>query len=330
MEDYLHLEILSDLLLEGYKTNDIILILNNIFDDSKVLKICNNLSLGISLEESIKSCEYDSYFIEYFSFFLSKNEISFAIRESVRLCKVKYNFKQKLIKKLKYPLFLISFLLFFSIFVSIFLIPQVSMFMNQFNSQSTVQMISFKIFSIIPIIIFCMSSIFIILFLVLWYSLKNNRIDILNRLLKIKAFSVVIKKYYSIKFSLFYNELLKLNYSSVDALEFLVTSLVDSDISHVINTIYNKVKLGQDLYEVFKELEYFEDLLMKYILILENMNSINKNLDSYISLSTNIFLNKVDKIISRVIPLVYGFVGFFVVFIYISIILPLMNVIEFS
>lgn len=329
-EQYIELENIATLLKQGYFIEDIIHICKTILKSKRLDLLYTHLLDGLSLDEAILKCDFNNTFKEYFAFFKTKNDISEAIFQSIKICKVKDGLVQTLKKELTYPLFLIVFLMGFSIFVVFGLLPQVELMFAEFQStQSLLQKIIFSLFTYIPL-----SIIFILISLVIgcvicMYAIKKQRLDMIDTwLIKLPIVSHLIKKYYSLKFALYYNELLKSGYDSTEIITILNSQMQDNDIKMLVYELYANILQGESLEVVIGEFDYFEELFIEYFHLLMKDIQEEKSLDNYIAITITNIQMKVSKYIKIIVPIIYGFVACFVVMVYISIIIPMMDVVS--
>lgn len=329
-EQYNELENIANLLEQGYFIEDIIHICKTILKSKRVDSLYTFLEEGLTLDEAIVKCDFDKIFKEYFSFFKVKNDISEAVKQSIKICKVKDDLVNTLKKELTYPVFLIVFLIGFSIFVVFGLLPQVkTMFLEFQATQSLLQQIIFALFSYIPLAIVIFLIVLLTITIICVYAIKKQRLDIIDQwLIKIPGISHGIKKYYSLKFALYYNELLKSGYDSTEIITILNTQMQDSDIKMIVYELYGKIIKGESFEIIISQFEYFEEIFIEYFRLLMKSMLEDKSLDNYIAISITNLQLKIAKYIKIIVPFIYGFVAGFVVMVYISIIIPMMDVVS--
>ena len=144
---------------------------------------------------------------------------------------------------------------------------------------------------------------------------KFNQIDFLiNHTHFIKK---LICKYYSLKFAIYYNELLIQHYDTI----------TDSDIKMIVYELYRLIVNGHDFNLAVNDFPYFSDDFKKFISIIQNSHE-NQSLENYIQLTFMQLNQFVSKFIKIIVPLIYGFVATFVIVVYVSIIIPMMNVVS--
>lgn len=316
------------MLQDGYIIRDVLLICKRVFNEKRITSIEQMLHEGKAFEEAIIESAYPVLFIQFFTFFLAKNELHHAIDQSVMLCKKINSFKSMLFSKLKYPLFLLLFMLFFSMFVVYFLIPQVRELMVQFQANSSLfQDIIFSLFTIIPmgiiVVVLGLGSIL----LWMYYVISHRKSVYIHSLLSIRVIGHIVQKLYSVYFALFYNELLLSGYDTLEMMQFLNNSMNQGILQVVVYEMDKEMNHGNDFFHCLKECVYFEALFVEFIYLLEKENKGKKSLDSYLDISFMDIEQQINKFMHVIVPLIYGFVGSFVVFVYLAIILPLMDVI---
>ena len=217
-DDLQLLENIANFLKQGYLIKDVLNLCLIIHQTEKIKLIEQNLVAGKAFDEVIIEIDFDNTFIEYFKFFRFKNNISTAIEHSLKICRKKEQIFTQLKKELTYPVLLIIFLMFFSLFIVYGLLPSIMQLFVEFNiSPSIIIRIIFKLFEIIPIIVIFIILSFTVFFTISIYAIKRKYFKLIDLLIeKIVLIRRLIQKYYSLKFALYYNELLINGYDSTD------------------------------------------------------------------------------------------------------------------
>ena len=177
-------------------------------------------------------------------------------------------------------------------------------------------------------------SIFIILsftvfFTISIYAIKRKYFKLIDLLIeKIVLIRRLIQKYYSLKFALYYNELLINGYDSTDIIVMLYEQIDDSDIKMIIYEIYRQVLEGEALEDIINDFEYFEPLFIAYFKLLIHDNQKDKSLDNYLRVSIDTLHMQVTRLIKLFVPIIYCFVAGFVILVYVAIVIPMMNVVS--
>ena len=148
-------------------------------------------------------------------------------------------------------------------------------------SPSIITRIIFKLFEIIPIIVIFIILSFTVFFTISIYAIKRKYFKLIDLLIeKIVLIRRLIQKYYSLKFALYYNELLINGYDSTDIIVMLYEQIDDSDIKMIIYEIYRQVLEGEALEDIINDFEYFEPLFIAYFKLLIHDNQKDKSLDN--------------------------------------------------
>lgn len=236
----------------------------------------------------------------------------------------------KLKKELTYPALLIIFLMMFSLFIVYALLPSIMQLFSEFAIEPTlITSFMFMLFKIVPILIVSLLIIFISLCFMTVYAINKQYFQLIDFFIN-HSFIIknIIQKYYSIKFALYYNELLVSGYDTTDIIIMLYHQIDDSDIKMLIYEIYTQILKGESLAEIISNFNYFEPLFIASFKILIHDNQTNKSLNNYLKISLDTLHFKIAKVIKIIIPVVYGFTATFVILVYVSIIIPMMSVIS--
>lgn len=329
-EEFQFLENIAYFLQQGYLIQDVLKICELIFNNNNVAILKEKLNDGLSLDEAIIECNFNRTFIEYFKFFRKKNNLSKAIIQSLEICKTKNETLNALKKELTYPVILLLFLMMFSLFIVYALLPSIMQLFTEFAIEPNLfTKLMFKLFEIIPIVLIIFLSSFSGICFVSVYAIRKQYFELIDFFINhVWIIKRIIQKYYSIKFALYYNELLISGYDTTDIVIMLYEQIDDSDIKMLIYEIYQKILLGESLENIFAQFNYFEPLFIAFFKLLLYDNQTDKSLDNYMKVSLSSLHLKIVRIIKFIVPLVYGFTAGFVILVYISIVIPMMSVIS--
>lgn len=328
-EEYQFLENIAHFLQQGYLIQDILEICSLIYRDNRIGELREKLNNGLTLDEAIIECNFNQTFIEYFKFFRIKNNLSKALIQSLAICNTRDETFRKLKKELTYPVLLIIFLMMFSLFIVYALLPSIMQLFIEFAIEPNfITRIMFKLFKIIPLTMIIFLIFFSTICFVTIYAVKKQYYQLIDFLINhIWIIQKMIQKYYSIKFALYYNELLINGYDTTDIVIMLYQQIDDSDIKMLIYEIYLKILNGESLEYIVSHFNYFEPLFIASFRLLMHDNCIDKSLDNYLKISLETLHFKIMKIIKITVPLIYCFTAGFVILVYVSIVIPMMSII---
>lgn len=329
-EEYRFLESIAYFLQQGYLIQDILEICSFIYSNERIEDLKGKLNNGLTLDEAIIEGDFNQTFVEYFKFFRIKNNLSKAIVQSLNICKTRDETFNKLKKELTYPILLIIFLMMFSLFIIYALLPSIMQLFIEFAIEpGFITKMMFSLFKIIPLLILIILLCFSSACLITVYAIKKQYYQLIDFLVNHVWFiQKMIQKYYSIKFALYYNELLINGYDTTDIVIMLYQQIDDSDIKMLIYEIYLKILKGESLEQIISQFNYFEPLFIASFKLLIHDNQANKSLDNYLKISIDTLHFKVMKIIKLVVPLIYCFTAGFVILVYVSIVIPMMSIIS--
>ena len=322
----LFLENFAQLLNQGYTVEQALTLSHQIFNLSFYEDYIHSLSKGDDIYDLLISGNFPVTFKNYLSFYRNKGHLSDAIIKSLRIYNMQNKFINKLKKQLTYPLFLILFLFIFSLFILLFLLPQIDVLFRSFDIKTNIfTSLMFLFFRLFPLFFIIFSSFLIIVLLYLFYGIKKKKHKIIDLFINNPFTGLLLKKYFSLKFALFYNEL-SLDYiDAATIIDLLNEQMCDDDIKIILYEMKKLLMQGEHIEDILQKLKYFDPLLISFFKI--SFYNINKKdaINFYIDATFNYIETYIDKYIKLIIPVVYCFVSFFVVGIYISIIIPLMS-----
>lgn len=328
-KDFLFLKNFYTLLESGYSVIDALKICQHITHNTHIPIMLQQLESGHAIEDILSSIHLPRLFHEYFAFFKNKNCLSEAIEKSLDICISKQEYQNQLKSKLTYPLILIIFLFIFSIFVVFILLPNVNELFASFQIEKSLLIhIIFNLFYIIPCILIIIGASCIYASIRLFFALKHKSYKVIEFFLKIPFIKNVLQKYFSLKFAIYYNELLQEEIDSASIIALLNEQMNDSDLKIVLYEMSNRILEGEALEDILEDFEYLDPLFLSFFQMFMKNPTQGYSLHQYIELTYQQFDLWIASFLKYIIPAVYGFVAIFVITIYVSIIIPMMNVIS--
>lgn len=259
----------------------------SMFDyEKEIIQIKEYLNQGLSLDEIFMVLPFPALFKEYFSFFKNEFTLETALSKSLSICKKREEYKNTFLKKLAYPAILLIFLFVFSIFIVFYLLPQIEILFIDFNIQkSFIIECLFVLLHAIPIFLALFTIASIILVIFIYQSISKQKFNHIDFLIKhTHIIKKIICKYYSLKFAIYYNELLIQHYDTTSIIDTLYNKINDSDIKMIVYELHRLILEGCDFKLAINEFPYFSDDFKKFISIIQNAHE-NHNLENYIQLT---------------------------------------------
>lgn len=323
------IETLALLLDQGFYLDDALTLVLTIYPSKSFREIARKVQEGESLESGIGSSALPRVFLEYFRFFNNGLNTAVAINQALTLTVESIEIRKFLFKKISYPFFLVVFVSVFCLFLIFSLMPQINLLFSSFNIEpSMFTNIVFSFLNIFPVAILTIFLLVISIGAFLVYGIKKNKFAIIDFFNRLYGLNWIIRSYYSLKFAIYYNELVKNGYSTGNIIHILYSQMDSSDLKMVIYELKKDIEQGSPVEQAVKDFGYFNDYLKNYFQLMIVNNVASKNLDLYIQSQKKLVTNLIERITIMIVPFVFGFVGLFIVSIYLAIILPLMNSIE--
>lgn len=320
------MNILISLLEQNYDIYHILNLCSSLNYTKESQSLIDSLKKGDSLADAILQYDFSHTFKEYFYFFKNTFSTSEAIKKTILICEKQNSIKKRLFQKLTYPFCLLIFLFFFSLFVIIFLLPQVEILFSDFQiHKSWFIHIIFLILHIIPFMIFFFFMVTGLTAIYVYKSVKKINFKAIDHLLEKTHFlSLLIRKYYSLKFALYYDELLQNNYDATSIVEILYQYIYDNDIKMIIYELRQFIIAGESIDKAIDQFPYFEADFKSFYHMMNESHDI-KSLQDYIHIVFMQIDHAISMIIKITVPFIYSFVATFVIIVYLSIIIPMMN-----
>ena len=318
----------TKLLKLGYSIQESLVLSIHLCHPQFIQDINQKLKNGDDFDKIILSLSLPHLFIEFYSFLIKKNSVLEALFQSITLYKKRTKIISDMSKRLKYPFFLVIFMFGFSVFVTIFLLPQVELLMYSFNQQiGLFQQVLFTLFKILPILFIVFIGLLIFIFCVIIYTFKYKRVDLLQKLLLLPKINKLIQQYLTLKFVIYYHELMLTGYDSTTIIDYLCNNVQNSDVSFLFHSIQKQMRNGIELLEIIDQSIYFEKKFSAFASIVLNQTKLNIGFENYIEIVIQNIDLKIRKYTQYFTMLIYFSVSIFVLTIYIAIIIPLMNVV---
>ncbi len=323
------LETLALLLEQGFYLDDALKLVMTIYPSKNFKLITKKIKEGESLENAIIKTGLPKVFIEYFKFFDNGLNTAAAIRQALSLTNENIETKKFLLNKLSYPMILILFVSGFCIFLIFSLMPQINLLFTSFNIEPTIfTNLVFSFLNLFPLAILAVLLSIVTTCGMVAYGIRKNNFGIIDFFNVIPGFGWIIRSYYSLKFAIYYNELVKSGYDTGNIIHILYSQMDSSDLKMIIYELKKGIEEGSLVEQAVRDFSYFNDYLKSYFFLMIVNNLENKNLDLYIRIQKKLIHSLIERVTIVITPCVFGFVGIFMVSIYLAIILPLMNSIE--
>lgn len=262
-------------------------------------------------------------------------EVSGRLNETIQVVAKQLTFQQqaksKLIKVLAYPLLLFSFLLcLFLAFRTYFLPNMSSVLSSRVNDAPMTSMEWSTFFLHVPdMIVFVCSFIAIALFFFVLY-VKKKRVDLqLNLLFRIPYVSLAWRLILTRQFSRNLGNLLLAGLSLQQAFEHLKLQEHQQQLAYIAQVLQQRIVFGDSLAHAVKAVGYFYPKFEHFIAHGEASGLLGRELILYCELLDEKLERWIGKLLAIIQPLLFVVIALCVIAAYLSILLPMYDVIDF-
>ena len=319
---------LYELIDHGYMLEDsleFLLIQYEVADD-EIKKIKEKLSNGSKLSDILGYLGYSQLIVSKIKFAEDYGRIEDMLLEVETYLKIKKIQQEKVIKTLRYPLFLTLTLICLIMVFNALVIPQFENIYTSSNIKMDLQtLILIKSLYYIPKFI----SIIFLLTLIgigyISYTIKYKPNLFLKSLIYIPKVRNYSKLYFSYRFSMELSLFLMSGFSLKTALEVMVEEDYDYYLTLFSKDILNELDQGIGFEDAIGKIKYFDKSMRKFVSHGKNNGLIDKELKLFSELMLDTFLTSLDKNLKKLQPILFGILAVVIVGLYMVILLPIFN-----
>ena len=319
---------LYELIDHGYMLEDsleFLLIQYEVADD-EIKKIKEKLSNGSKLSDILGYLGYSQLIVSKIKFAEDYGRIEDMLVEVETYLKIKKIQQEKVIKTLRYPLFLTLTLICLIMVFNALVIPQFEKIYTSSNIKMDLQtLILIKSLYYIPKFI----SIIFLLTLIgigyISYTIKYKPNLFLKSLIYIPKVRNYSKLYFSYRFSMELSLFLMSGFSLKTALEVMVEEDYDYYLTLFSKEILYELDKGISFEDSIGKIKYFDNSMRKFVNHGKNNGLIDKELKLFSELMLDTFLTSLDRNLKKLQPILFGILAVVIVGLYMVILLPIFN-----
>jgi competence protein ComGB len=321
------------MLEKGYTLNEALNFLHVNESGSKkedLFECMTQLSAGHTFRKAISNLHFHRDVISYLYFAEQHGDMEFALRESSEILNKKMTHLEKLSKILRYPIFLILTVIVILTIVQSVITPQFQQLYDSMNIETS-------FFSIFLLIVFtvlkwfgigsiCLGVIIICYYLI---SFKKKTIEEqMTFLLKIPIMNKIFIMFHSYFFSLQLSNLLRGGLSTFESLKVFETQNIIPFYQIEAVQLIKKLKTGAQLHQIIDERGFYEKELSLVILHGQANGQLARELYMYSQFVIEKLESKIVKAMTIIQPTIYAIVGIIVLFVYLSMLMPMYKMME--
>ncbi|KAA0549433.1 type II secretion system F family protein [Bacillus sp. BGMRC 2118] len=324
---------LSTLLDRGYPILAGLTFLRMNLTDKQQVLLDEQISVmkeGATFHQALVNLSFHRDVLGYLYFAEQHGNLSFALKEGSTLIEQKLQYRNKLVKILQYPLFLLAITIVIFSVLNFWLLPEFALLYGSMNTEENV-LLNIMLFSAkwLPrlLVVF-----FVILVMILLYTLHLYRnIPLVKRMewmSNLPLYGSYIQKFYSQFFAVQLSQLLRGGLSIYEAI-----SLFENQ-SHLplfqveAKEMKKELRSGETLSSIVEVRRYFEKELSQAILLGSANGDLARELYFYSKLSSERLEDTFNKRLSVIQPTVFIVIGLMIMGIYLSIMQPTFQMIN--
>ena len=319
---------LYELIDHGYMLEDSLefLLIQYEVSNGEIKIIKEKLSNGSKLSDILGYLGYSQLIVSKIKFAEDYGRIEDMLLEVETYLTIRKIQQEKVLKTLRYPLFLTLTLICLIMVFNALVIPQFENIYTSSNIKMDLQtIILIKSLYYIPKFISIIFLCTIIGIGYIFYTIKYKPHLFLKSLLYIPKVSNYSKLYFSYRFSMELSLFLMSGFSLKTALEVLVEENYDYYLTYFSKDILYELDNGISFEEAVAKIKYFDKSMKKFVSHGKNNGLIDKELKLFSELMLDTFLTSLDKSLRKLQPILFGILAVVIVGLYMVILLPIFN-----
>ena len=319
---------LYELIDHGYMLEDSLefLLIQYEVSNDEIEKIKEKLSNGNKLSDILGYLGYSQLIVSKIKFAEDYGRIEDMLLEVETYLTIKKIQQEKVLKTLRYPLFLTLTLICLIMVFNALVIPQFENIYTSSNIKMDLQtIILIKSLYYIPkfISIIFLFTIFGIAYII--YTIRYKPHLFLKILLYIPKVRNYSKLYFSYRFSMELSLFLMSGFSLKTALEVMVEENYDYYLTEFSKDILSELDNGIGFEEAVAKIKFFDKSMEKFLKHGKNNGLLDKELKLFSELMLDTFLTSLDRTLRKLQPILFGILAVVIVGLYMVILLPIFN-----
>ncbi|WP_226793395.1 competence type IV pilus assembly protein ComGB [Bacillus sp. B1-b2] len=333
MEQSQFLKCLGELLDRGYSVAEAVQSATYYMPPKRVedIKACyGSLKGGDSFFDNLTRLNFDQQVISFVFFAEKHGGFSSAFQDASKMIQNKYETVGNMKKLLSYPLFLLFFTFILLFFVQSILIPRFNSIFASMDLESNFFMKIVQVFHfLLPFCFFCILICFLLI--ILYYYLHFQKLAVMKRINLLVGLPVIgsyVMQYYSYIFTLQLSYLLASGFSMYESLLFFQENKQQRLYAEVGATIIFQLRKGVKLEKALNSVEFLDKELSRIIQHGQENGKLDQELYYYGSHCLKQMEENLSKTMKMIQPALYTFIGVLIISIYLSVLLPMFQLLN--
>lgn len=324
---------LAELLKSGYHLSEALAFLHSQEKGKRkenIVQAIDMLAAGHSLYEALTFLKFNSQLLQYVYYAEHYGDLSQALQEGGDFWRKRNEDQDKLLKILLYPIMLLILIVAIGFLMQGLLLPKFESLHKDLN-------LAPSLFLQVVLLLSTSSRyiphflVILILCLFCWKVFYYNKLPFLIRkklILRIPLINQFIRMFDTYYFSYQLSSLLKGGLSINESMYLFSEQSEKLFYKELGKQIYQKLNDGNSLEQAFSHLPFFEEFFSEIVANGQKNGKLDQELYHYSRIILTMIEDKMTALVRLVQPLLFAFIGFIVVAIYLSVLLPMFSVIE--
>lgn len=301
--------------------------------DPNLRKIAQEFSMslkqGTSLENTFEELSFHPTIVTYMSFVKANNNLL----ETIEKCKEMYDYRIENVKKIKqtikYPLVLFVFFFMILILIKQFVLPSFTNFFLTDSDSAKSVIYSIMIIDVVSNILIVMTIALLIAGIIFKALQKKLDVEQMLRIYqRIPLYRNLLKLQTSYYFTLQMSMFLKTGLSLKAILTHLSSQTENVIINHYAKLMIKQLENGENLSHLIVNLSYLELNIAQIFDANIDSSLLERDLSAYSEQMNEQIKLKIDTFIARIQPILFIVIALFIVFIYATLMWPMIQLMQ--
>ncbi|GEM04411.1 competence protein ComG [Halolactibacillus miurensis] len=288
--------------------------------------ILARLSNGDTLDHILRQIQFHPQFITHVHYGLLRGHLSDGIIQAITFIDKQHRLKQHFLKTIRYPLVLIFGFLIMLYFIQMYIYPNfLQLFQTAHQTPDLIETAIFSVsllFHIVQIVI-----VLLILFIILTFLIykKVTPDQLMTILLRLPIAFRLTRLHTSFFFAHHLKNLLDAQYSMKEAFTLIHNQERSSILNQTMIELLANLNDGETLYQCLAIQPFFSERLSYIFQNYEAQTLIRSSLDIYMTETIEDVTNTIEKSIHLIQPIIFTIIALSIVLIYLSLLMPMVE-----
>ncbi|SEN54370.1 competence protein ComGB [Amphibacillus marinus] len=329
-QQLLFLSRLVHLLEQNYALKDALVLL---YGQSKwqsiIQTLDDQLNLGNRIDQALAELSFNSKIITFIYFSLHHGNLLEGLRKSITIVQQQLKLEATLKKTIQYPIVLFSSFFAILFFVYFYIYPNFIKLYQTSGTSSPVLLIAMTTVQII-FLMTILTTTFILAGLIIWLCFRKKitlsfKLTLLQKIPQVKNFT---RKYMSFIFSVHLSSLLEAGFSMKKCLTTMATYRKSSILSFYCEQLLTELDNGLPLETLLINHPLFQNELGYIFTRNHTQQLLKRDLTSFSHFLMDDLIRIVQKLMQWIQPLAFIFIAISIILIYLSILVPMLQLIQ--